>query len=222
MTTQFTERLNDLLDLWEEGRSRGDLTSVDELCRESPDLLPLLKEQIAKLEQMNVWLVPTENLEDEATTAWTLGESRGDAESAAMEMGTTLETYARYRMIRSHAKGGLGEVLVAEDQQLKRQVALKRIQAKHDRDPERRRRFLIVAEVGVAFGESRAGGIGAGKRHHRADHRGAFLGGGDLEHLRDSRRRHEAAGEAAEDLLARFGLVGAERGEHVGLRGRYD
>jgi hypothetical protein len=41
----------------------------------------------------------------------------------------------RYLPLRFHARGGLGEVFVAEDAQLHRQVALKRIQqsrAKHE------------------------------------------------------------------------------------------
>ena len=34
----------------------------------------------------------------------------------------------RYTVVRPHAKGGLGEVLVAQDQELKGEVAFKRIQ----------------------------------------------------------------------------------------------
>src|SRR5262249_40803204 len=49
--------------------------------------------------------------------------------------------------LRLHARGGLGEVLVAEDQELHRQVALKRIQESRAADPESRRRFLMEAEV---------------------------------------------------------------------------
>jgi serine/threonine-protein kinase len=53
----------------------------------------------------------------------------------------------RYRALRFLAKGGLGEVLVAEDVQLGREVALKRIQSPHRLDPDSRRRFLQEAEV---------------------------------------------------------------------------
>jgi tRNA A-37 threonylcarbamoyl transferase component Bud32 len=53
----------------------------------------------------------------------------------------------RYRALASHARGGLGEVLIAEDAQLGRRVALKRIQTRWQHDPEARRRFLLEAVV---------------------------------------------------------------------------
>jgi tRNA A-37 threonylcarbamoyl transferase component Bud32 len=53
----------------------------------------------------------------------------------------------RYRALAPHARGGLGEVLVAEDAQLGRRVALKRIQPRWRHDAEARRRFLLEAEV---------------------------------------------------------------------------
>src|SRR5947209_7238078 len=53
----------------------------------------------------------------------------------------------RYRPVRFHARGGLGEVHVAEDQELRREVALKRIRDTHADDEECRRRFLVEAEI---------------------------------------------------------------------------
>jgi serine/threonine protein kinase len=53
----------------------------------------------------------------------------------------------RYRILRPHAKGGLGEVFVAEDQELHRKVALKEIQEDRAHDAVSRSRFLLEAEI---------------------------------------------------------------------------
>jgi serine/threonine-protein kinase len=53
----------------------------------------------------------------------------------------------RYQPVRLHARGGLGEVHVAEDAELHRPVALKRIRPEQADDPDSRRRFLREAEI---------------------------------------------------------------------------
>jgi tetratricopeptide (TPR) repeat protein/tRNA A-37 threonylcarbamoyl transferase component Bud32 len=53
----------------------------------------------------------------------------------------------RYRIVHLHAQGGLGEVFVAQDVELNRQVALKRMQERYQKDPDSRRRFLQETEI---------------------------------------------------------------------------
>jgi serine/threonine-protein kinase len=53
----------------------------------------------------------------------------------------------RFRILRPHASGGLGEVFVARDEELNREVALKQIQARHASNADSQARFLIEAEV---------------------------------------------------------------------------
>jgi hypothetical protein len=74
--------------------------------------------------------------------------SQGDAESTACySMGESTSRGTRFRILRPHARGGLGQVSVALDSELNRQVALKEIQPAYSDNPESRARFLLEAEI---------------------------------------------------------------------------
>jgi serine/threonine protein kinase len=61
--------------------------------------------------------------------------------------GAGVASPGRYQPRRLHARGGLGEVHVAHDEELDRVVALKRIRAERAGDADSRRRFLLEAEI---------------------------------------------------------------------------
>ncbi|HEY7157328.1 MAG TPA: serine/threonine-protein kinase [Gemmataceae bacterium] len=61
--------------------------------------------------------------------------------------GDTAQPSLRFRILRPHARGGLGEVFVARDEELHREVALKEIQGRYAADLNSRARFLLEAEV---------------------------------------------------------------------------
>jgi serine/threonine protein kinase len=62
-------------------------------------------------------------------------------------VGSATSEGQRFRVLRPHARGGLGAVFVALDAELNREVALKRILDHHADDPTSRQRFLLEAEV---------------------------------------------------------------------------
>lgn len=87
--------------------------------------------------------VPQETADPFATRIVTPTESKAIA--AARESRS--HSAERYRVLRMHAKGGLGLVSVAVDGELHREVALKEIQRQHADNVSSRSRFMIEAEI---------------------------------------------------------------------------
>src|SRR5262249_25704158 len=67
--------------------------------------------------------------------------------TASLSVGPPTADGQRFRILRPHARGGLGAVFVALDSELNREVALKQILDRHADDPDSRGRFLLEAEV---------------------------------------------------------------------------
>jgi tetratricopeptide (TPR) repeat protein/tRNA A-37 threonylcarbamoyl transferase component Bud32 len=74
-------------------------------------------------------------------------EAAPDASPASSPLSMPTSSGRRFRILRHHVRGGLGEVYVARDEELHREVALKEIQDRHADDPQSRSRFVLEAEI---------------------------------------------------------------------------
>lgn len=78
-------------------------------------------------------------------TGGEVGDSDDDTNKNTQPVGQGHPT--RYQKLRDHAKGGLGQVFVARDEELNRQVALKQIQTQFSGNQAARQRFMLEAEI---------------------------------------------------------------------------
>jgi serine/threonine protein kinase/tetratricopeptide (TPR) repeat protein len=128
---------------YEELQAQNTPISAEELCRDHPEWLDELKRQLQVLEAMNALL----HVNSSAALGATASPDMAATGFPEATPGEALSTGSQYRVLRLHARGGLGEVFLAQDEKLRRQVALKRLQTPHTRSPQNRRRFLWEAEV---------------------------------------------------------------------------
>jgi serine/threonine protein kinase/WD40 repeat protein len=80
------------------------------------------------------------------TFAESLAPDGAGGERAAVTAGGAGDL-PRFQVLRSHGRGGLGEVYLAHDRELNRSVALKELRAGLAHDPASQARFLFEAEV---------------------------------------------------------------------------
>ena len=124
-------RLSDLLDLWEESQEKGDTVNLEELCQDSPDLLPELRRKVTALKAFNTKL---ESI-NEAT----------DTSAGVVHEDVRFESC--FNELRMHAQGGLGVVCIGEDRRLNRPAAVKFLRQGLLNDQYSKEAFFLEAEI---------------------------------------------------------------------------
>jgi serine/threonine-protein kinase len=128
------DRLGELLLRWDELRRHGREMSAGELCADCPELADELRRRIAVVRDLE----PVLDLEPTHSVP-TPGDSGPDGSGSDGRLPEDLHATAVYRPQRFHARGGLGEVLTARQEELGRTVALKRIRPDKLHEAARRR-----------------------------------------------------------------------------------
>ena len=128
------QQLEDLLLAWEEVYEQGQNLPAEEFCGQHPELAKPLQERINAL------------LKIEKQFGATGGMDASEPVRKA-DLDGQLDLGTQYSILRKHATGGLGEVYVAHDKDLQREVALKSIKPEWQRVADRKDRFLKEAQI---------------------------------------------------------------------------
>jgi eukaryotic-like serine/threonine-protein kinase len=140
-TPPTEDRLGELLLRWDELRRQGRIVSAEDLCRTAPELLDELRRRIEAVRDMDAVL------DIKATELVVPPQDSGPNRAIGnRDLPGILSALAVYRPERHYARGGLGEVLTARQEELDRTVALKRIRPDKLRGAARQR-FLREAAI---------------------------------------------------------------------------
>ncbi len=129
-------KLDGLLSRWRELREQGQDVSAQEVCSTCPELADELARRIEALRRLQPVLPETD-----------LGTGSADVVAAPVASRRAAIARAEFHNLRYHAAGGLGEVYVAHNSELHRDVALKFLKSDRAHDEDSLRRFLQEAEV---------------------------------------------------------------------------
>ncbi len=143
-------RLTELLIRWEELQEQGQAASVDELCRDCPELADELRRRVRILEIMPSVPPPVPHAETPATLsqdgdAGTASATR--AEGAGAAPAGPLPLIPGYHVLRELGRGGMGVVYLALQTGLNRPVAVKMILAGQYAGAQQRQRFRGEVEA---------------------------------------------------------------------------
>jgi eukaryotic-like serine/threonine-protein kinase len=124
-----SDRIEELLDLWEEGAERGQPPTLEDLCRDAPELRDEVARRISVLRAMDLKFHGTEET------------------TLADRFPSRIQAIADFDELRFHARGGLGIVCTAIEKKVHRTVAVKFLRSDIIADLESQQQFALEAEI---------------------------------------------------------------------------
>jgi hypothetical protein len=149
------QQVSEILLRWEELRAQGQSVAAEELCRDSPELLPEVQRRLEALGAMRQLLTVSSEAapsqaEDPHATPSDASLDRSLAFLAPAQQPDEMGRLGPYRVLKLLGEGGTGMVFQAEDPHLQRQVALKVMRPELAATPSSRQRFLREARAVAA------------------------------------------------------------------------
>lgn len=130
-----------LVDHWRTGGAKVQSLSVEELCKECPELVPEVQNEIEAIQQAAIAQTLQISSFGNSTS-----EPGIDSPDGPTDDGVVFEV-SRYRNLQFLARGGIGEVFTAVDEDLNRSVAIKFIRPGKEQNEQNRLQFAVEGQV---------------------------------------------------------------------------
>jgi len=133
------DEVDDLLSVWQRRHANGDPVTPEELCKDTPHLIPELRKRIDAIRKF-----------EQLAQTYTANHNPVDAVGTLSDGRTPTPSFGGLTVVRVIGEGGMGRVLEAHDAKLGRRVAVKEMRPQLAANAYARERFLREARAVAA------------------------------------------------------------------------